>query len=133
MAESSLSEISSETIRKTLCESIEAQLGTPNYNIHVSSASKSGENNFIGIVYRVVFNRENEFENDSKLILKIAPQHEGRRNQFYSRELFLQEIYMYNEVNRIKSNQILTNRNDKIDAYFNRFYHIFDNSSCQKV
>lgn len=106
MADSDLSEIPNETIRKALCEFIEEKLGTKYYNIHVGSASKAGENNFVGIVYRVVFNKKDEVGNASKVILKIAPQHEGRRNQFYSRELFLQEIYMYNEVNQIHSNTL---------------------------
>ena len=70
--------------------------------ITVSSASKGGENNFCGIIYRVSFNGEDKTSdgNDKNfsLIVKLAPQNMGRRIQFHSREMFLQEIFIYREV-----------------------------------
>lgn len=131
MSETSLSEISSEAIRKALRENIESKLNSNNYTVHVSSASKAGENNFIGIVYRVMFNKEDELENVENLILKIAPQQQGRREQFYSRELFLQEIYMYNVVKWIRLSYLWSNNQKYL--YLNRFCHISANLNYQKV
>ena len=103
-----MSEISSELIRETVEDFVENQLQSKGYTIDVSSASQSGENNFIGIVYRVTFAKDDKTENGttnpvSKLILKVAPQNLARREQFISRPCFLREIYMYNEVNSIES------------------------------
>lgn len=95
----SLSEIPNDVLRAALCETIEKKLGSKKYEINVSSASKEGESNFVGIVQRVSFLKEGENEPE-KLILKTSPQTEVRRDQFNSRALFLQEIYMYNEVNK---------------------------------
>lgn len=103
MVESNLSEISSEVIRNAVVETVENKLKSKNHNIHVSSASQSGDANFIGIVYRVTFREEGGSENGktpiSKLILKVAPSNLARREQFFSRPCFLREIYLYNEVN----------------------------------
>lgn len=102
MVESNLSEISSEVIRDAVIETVENKLKSKKCKIHVSSASQSGENNFIGIVYRVTFSEEDGIENGktpvSKLILKVAPSNLARRQQFFSRPCFLREIYLYNEV-----------------------------------
>lgn len=104
MTESNLSEIPSEVIRKALYEIIEKKLKSTKNKITVESASKAGESNFVGIVYRVSFSKENDAkemyeDKEEKLILKLAPQNEGRRLYFQSRHLFLQEIYMYEKVN----------------------------------
>lgn len=98
MVQLDLSEIPSDVIRSALYETIENKVKSKNYQINMSSASKVGETNFIGIVYRVSFKKEGD-ENDNKLILKVAPQNSARRIQFHSRPLFLREIRMYNEVN----------------------------------
>lgn len=122
MAQTDLSEISSEIIRKTLFETIENKLNSKNYQIDLSLASKAGENNFIGIIYRVAFyekeesskesektengedtNVDEKVKNDencsqSKLILKVAPQNEARRAQFYASPAFAREIYTYDKV-----------------------------------
>lgn len=102
MAESNLSTILSEVIRKAICKTVEQKLKSKTYKIILTSASKGGENNFCGIIYRVLFNNENETNNgeNSKfsLIAKLAPSNVARRIHFHSREIFLQEIYMYNEV-----------------------------------
>lgn len=97
-AEFNLSDIPSETIRVALCETIENKLKTNKYKITVHAASKAGESNFVGIVHRVLFSKEDEPEHVDKIIVKVAPQNERRRNAYHSRELFLQEIYMYDEV-----------------------------------
>lgn len=101
MMESNLSELPSEEIRSAVRSTVEQILGTKNYTISLTSASQSGDNNFIGIVYRVLFNKvtdENENKIPSKLILKVAPQNISRRMQFVSRPCFLREIYMYETV-----------------------------------
>lgn len=98
MAASNLSEIPSEAIRNALFETIENKLKSKKYKITVNSASKAGESNFVGIVHRVLFGKEDEPDRVNKLILKVAPQNEARRKAYHSRELFLQEIYMYDEV-----------------------------------
>lgn len=99
MENSDLSEIPTELIRKTIRKIIEAKLKTKNYDVFVSSASKEGENNFCGVVYRVSFNKSDDTSSSSKMIIKVAPQNITRRTQFRSRVMFLQEIYIYNEVN----------------------------------
>lgn len=101
MTNSDLSVIESDVIRGALRETVEHQLKTKNYRISVSSASQAGESNFIGIVYRVSFCKEDENENGanaSKLILKVAPSNAARRGKFSARIPFLQEIYMYDVV-----------------------------------
>lgn len=101
MSESDLAEIPSDLIRVALCEIVEEKLKSKNYKIDITSASKAGESNFIGIVHRVSFGKTGENEQE-KMILKVAPQHLARRQQFNSRPLFLQEIAAYNEVNLMK-------------------------------
>lgn len=125
MAQIDLSEISCEIIRKTLFETIENKLNSKNYQIDLSLASKAGENNFIGIIYRVAFYEKDESSKEgentengedtnvgekmkngkqcspSKLILKVAPQNEARRAQFYASPAFAREIYTYDKVNKL--------------------------------
>lgn len=102
MVVSDLSDLPAEVIRTALKETVEEKLKSKKYKISVSSASTAGENNFVGIVYRVSFckedNNENEKNPPSKLILKVAPQNEARRAQFFSHACFMREIYMYDEV-----------------------------------
>lgn len=104
MVESGLSEISSELIREMVEEFVENELNSKDYKIDVSSASQAGENNFIGVVYRVAFGKNDKSKSISKLILKVAPTNLARREQFISRPCFLREIYMYNEVSGIIQN-----------------------------
>ena len=99
MADSDLSDIPSDAIRTALRETIEKKLKSKNYKISVSSASKAGESNFVGIVHRVTFSKDDE-DKQEKLILKVAPQNEARREQFNSHALFLQEINVYDKVIR---------------------------------
>lgn len=98
MSNIDLSEIPTNVIRNALCETIEKRVKSKNYDAKVTSASKAGESNFVGIVHRVTFNKNDEKQQE-KFILKVAPQNEARRAQFHSRDLFLQEICAYNEVN----------------------------------
>lgn len=96
-----LSEIPSDSIRTELCKIIENHLKTKDYKVSVSSASQVGENNFLGIVYRVAFSKKSFFfKNGSttKIIFKIGPQNPARRAAFFTRVAFMREIYMYNEV-----------------------------------
>lgn len=102
MANLSLSKIHNEVICKAICEIAEKSLKLKKYMINMSSASQEGENNFCGNIYRVVFDGKNESNKEnhlkSSLIVKLAPQNMSRRFQFHSREMFLQEIYIYDEV-----------------------------------
>lgn len=101
MIEGDLTEISSDVVRKALCETIEQQLKSNKYKLVVSSASKAGENNFIGIIYRVIFGtdgNENGKNPNLQLILKVAPQNVVRRDQFFARPAFMREIYTYETV-----------------------------------
>lgn len=99
MAGSDLSDLPS-AVRLAVCNTVENILGTKKYTISVISASQSGDNNFISIVYRVLFNSVDDQRGTvpSKLILKVAPQNIPRREQFFSRPCFLREIYMYETV-----------------------------------
>lgn len=106
MSDSDLSEITSEVIRGKLRETVEKKLKSKKYKIKVSSASQAGANNFMGTVYRVSFNEEDGNESEKnptqKIILKVAPEHLARREQFFSRPSFLREIYMYEKVSNIE-------------------------------
>lgn len=111
MADSTLSTIPSELIRSELFKVVEDILKTKNYTVNVCAGSKEGENNFLGIVYRVTFaNKDEKAAKPSKLILKVAPQNEARRALFKSRLLCLREIYMYDVVSKIE-NQNFTRSN----------------------
>lgn len=108
MVEARLSELPSEAIRLAVRNTVELLLGSNKYTINVTSASQSGDNNFMGIVYRVLFSKVNDGKDEkepSKLILKVAPQNIARRMQFFSRPCFLREIYMYEKVIRNRSTQ----------------------------
>lgn len=102
MVDSALSEISSHLVRKALLETIEEQLQSKNFKIRVTSASKAGENNFIGIIHRITFTKLDEDGNENgpatNLILKVAPQNLLRRSQFVARPAFEREIYSYEKV-----------------------------------
>lgn len=105
MVEENVLDISSEVIHDALNETIENKLKSKNFRISLSLASKAGENNFIGIIYRVAFNKRDENDKSSttdeqKLILKIAPQSEARRAQFYARPAFTREIFTYDKVKK---------------------------------
>lgn len=99
MSDSDLSSIPTDEIRTALCETVEKRLQSKKYKITVSSASQAGESNFIGVVYRVSFWKEDDTKSPkSSQILKVAPQNAARRAQFMSRSLFLREMYMYDVV-----------------------------------
>lgn len=103
MARTDVSEIPSEVIRTALHETVETKLKSKKCQIELSLASQAGSNNFIGIVYRASFCREqdeNENETNSmhQMIVKVAPQHVVRRDLFITRPTFLREIYMYETV-----------------------------------
>lgn len=104
-------EIPSESVRLALFETIEKQLNSKKYQIALSAATKADDLNFVGVVYRVWFNKEEEDEveeettsghsNASSIILKIAPQNLARRIQFTIRPAFMREIYTYDKVKTI--------------------------------
>lgn len=100
---SDFSDSLSELVRSAVIETIEKQLKLKSYRIDVSSATKKGDYNFTGIIYRVTIKHDYDCGNEesttpSSLILKVAPQNESRRIQFSVRAAFTREIYMYEEV-----------------------------------
>lgn len=105
MAELESIEIPSEEIRLVLNELSEKTLKTTNNQLLVSLASKSGTNNFIGIVYRVTFSKNDEKAIEKRpmpsVIVKVAPRQSERRQRFQIRSLFLREIFMYEQVSTI--------------------------------
>lgn len=89
----------SELVRSAVVQTIDDQLKTKHYRIDVSSATKKGDYNFTGIIYRVSFGRDCDCENDeSSVILKVAPIQCARRIQFHARAAFTREIYTYDKV-----------------------------------
>lgn len=104
MADFETIEILSEKIRLALNEVSEKALKSTNNQLLVSLASKSGTNNFIGIVYRVLFGKIGEKTNGKNpmqtLVVKVAPRQLERRQRFQIRSLFLREIFMYEQVSR---------------------------------
>lgn len=76
MAETETCEIPSELIRLALRETVEKKLNSKKCKIDISSASKAGANNFVGIVYRASFCKEDENENErnptQKMIVKVS-------------------------------------------------------------
>lgn len=101
-----LAEIPSELVRSMVLDVIEEHLKSKNFQIKLSSATKVGDHNFTGIIYRVSFERENEdgsgISTASTLILKIAPENLARRTQFNCRPAFAREIYTYDQVSDSK-------------------------------
>lgn len=98
MAEFETVEIPSGVVRLALNEVAEKTLKLKTDQLFVSLASKSGANNFIGIVYRATFNKDDEKNPLQTLIVKVAPQQLERRQRFQIRPLFLREIFMYDQV-----------------------------------
>ncbi|XP_031627331.1 uncharacterized protein LOC116343428 [Contarinia nasturtii] len=97
------SDISSKEIRSTLFKTIENALKTTNFKFSIIPASRADENNIVGIIYRVVFARNDEIEYGKysiprQLILKVAPRNAVHRIQFLTRPAFVREIYAYNKV-----------------------------------
>lgn len=100
MITSDLSKISNVVIQVALDETIQNLLNSRKYNVNICSASQKGGDNFMSIVHRVRFSKENGTENEidsANLILKIAPVNEEDREQD-TRPAFLRENYMYNKV-----------------------------------
>lgn len=95
---SDLSILPNELIRKSLIETVERELKLKKFSIKLDLASISGESNFMGFVYRVFCNEEQESSTLTTLILKVAPQCSARRTGFSTRNSFLREIHMYTAV-----------------------------------
>lgn len=97
-----LAEIPSEVVRSMLLDVIEEQLKTKHFQIKLNSATKEGDHNFTGIIYRISSERDDKEGNGitttSTIILKIAPQNLARRTQFNCRPAFSREIYTYDKV-----------------------------------
>lgn len=97
MVESDISFISSEAIRLALHEIGEELTKSSEFEIHLKSATKQGDN-FLGIVHRVTYKNQSDENSESTLILKVAPTNPARREAFGSRKFFLREIHLYNDI-----------------------------------
>lgn len=96
---SDFSDSLTEVVRSALFETIEEQLKSKQYQIDVSSATKKGDYNFTGIIYRISIERKDGKPTaPSSLILKCAPQNEARRVTFNAQAAFAREIYTYDKV-----------------------------------
>lgn len=104
MSDLDLSALSHELITSALNDTIKSLLNTTEFETKIEPASKKGDN-FVGIVYRVTCHDKNDDQAAPlKLILKVAPQHEQRREMMNSRQCFLREIYLFNEVSWVTEN-----------------------------
>lgn len=93
----SRTEISSDLIKSVLNDYLESKLGTAEFEMKIDPGSKEGEN-FIGVIYRITYWQKFQSNVKSQLIVKVSPQNEARREQFFSRPSFLREIYLYGKV-----------------------------------
>lgn len=112
---SDLTKIPSELAQLAVVETIEEQLQSKNYEISVDPATKETDLHFTGIIYRVTFGEGTEAKKrklaTSSIILKVAPQHLARRNQFNARPCFIREIYVYDKVkNYLNDHEIRNER-----------------------
>lgn len=137
MAAAALSVISSEAVRETVIQTIDHLVQSKKFAIDVSSASKAGENNFIGIIHRIKIRELDDDGNENgpttHLIVKDAPQQTLRRQQFFVRPAFQREIFTYETVN---DNQVAYPNLiiPKINSYyFYRFYLRYGNLSNQNL
>lgn len=121
-----ISEIPGERIKMGLIEAVKKRLNSDNVELCIEHGSKKGDN-FIGEIYRILYKDVNDKknENQSPLILKIAPRNLLRREKLRLRALFLREISMYDQVCKSANR-----KSDKIGlfsiiiAQYFRFYHI---------
>lgn len=113
-----LSALSEYSIQTELNKIITDHLKANKFDTKISLATKSGDN-YTGTIYRIVC-RKLSVEKDRsdppyefKIIVKIAPQHQERRELAAIRPLYLCENFTFNEVRPILSitTQILTPQN----------------------
>lgn len=93
----SRTEIASDLIKSVLTEYLESRLGTSDFEMKIDPGSRKGEN-FIGVIYRITYWRKFQPNVKSQLIVKVSPQNQARREQFFSRPSFLREMYLYGKV-----------------------------------
>lgn len=110
MQEIVFSEIPGDAVRASLSETIEKELNTKEYDLKLTAASKVGEHNMLGVIYRASFNKKNETKS-SKLILKVAPQNPIQREQLFIRPAFLQEMLIYETVGKFIIFNLISNVN----------------------
>lgn len=82
--------------QKLLEELIRTELNSDDVSIQLSAGSNKGDN-YIGIVFRA----QAECRKTGKkltVIVKLPPQNEARRNQFFARPSFEREISFYTEI-----------------------------------
>lgn len=101
MSSDNLSILSSELAREKLKSVLQSKLRSDDIEILFEEGSQN-KDNYSGIVHRVtaINNKPTELNDlkELKIIVKIAPTNDERRAMFYSRPLFLQEMFVYNEV-----------------------------------
>ncbi|XP_062537181.1 uncharacterized protein LOC134205682 isoform X2 [Armigeres subalbatus] len=85
-----------ESAQKLLEEVVHSELNSDDVNIQMTAGSNKGDN-YIGIVFRA----QTECRRTGKklnIIVKLPPQSEARRNQFFARPSFEREISFYTEI-----------------------------------
>lgn len=88
----------SEIYTQALKEIIEKKLGDFNqFNIECTAGSNKGDN-YLGVVYRIRVKCKVDGSLKMSVILKSAPQHSARRNQFYVHEIYEREFTFYSEI-----------------------------------
>lgn len=102
-----LSALSNYSIQTELNKIISEQLNTDKFDTKISLATNSGDN-FTGTIYRIACRKLAIEENSSntlsefKIIVKIAPQHQERRENAFIRPFYLCEIFTFNEVQSLR-------------------------------
>lgn len=137
MTELKAPELTNKAIHSALNEIVEKYLKSNKFEMSINSASKSGVNNFVGIVYRVTFSKSDDAKTGKNcvhtLILKVAPQQLLRRKKFNVRPSFLREIHVYEKVRALQKFYPLKMIFIEWNAFIYRCYHIFDVLNCLKV
>lgn len=99
MSTTEFTEIATELVESVLHETIKALAKFDDDQNKITSISKIISNNVCGIVFRVCYETNCETsDSTSSLILKLSPRNVTRRTLMLSREIFLREIFIHDEV-----------------------------------
>lgn len=109
-----LSTLPNQIVQSALIDIIENKFNISNYKLIIESGSAKGDN-YIGIIYRAKIiwsnNDNNKLQNGNNklieinsnneeisIIIKVPPQNEIRREQFFARPCFVREALVYDEI-----------------------------------
>lgn len=92
----------SEKNKKIVCEILTEKLKTTDYTTEIGPGSNIGDN-YLGVVYRVKAvvdknKQRNDKREEMSIIVKIPPESQYRREQFFARHAFLRESLTYSEI-----------------------------------